>query len=318
MLIPAEHSPQPAPAASQRPVLALRYNIPPSGALLHEASTRVHAILPSDLPLACSPRMEQEPLSFPSSFEPRRLSTGRRTSRWGQAVEHGPGTTLTASAEPPINVVTHMRATSRRRNVRRRASKVAVRACGSVRRAARGSVPTAETGGTEYRSRRSLADRPVVAEKRLLAGVGVERRGRLTRMSNRSTGAMPWEEARRDMPKPEGKSFAIPKQLVWTSESKRARSNAFYLSPSPMARNHWESGPSGGRTTSTTPNRRRSARLQRDPRRSPLATPRNTCKCGRRGRRGAALQRSRTATNANRWISRVCSRRSREVRWQKV
>jgi len=33
-----------------------------------------------------------------------------------------------------------------------------------------------------------------------------------------------------------------------TSESKRARSNAFYLSPSPTARNHWESGPSGGRT----------------------------------------------------------------------
>jgi RNA-directed DNA polymerase len=26
---------------------------------------------------------------------------------------------------------------------------------------------------------------------------------------------MPWEEARRDMPKPDGKSFAIPKQLVW-------------------------------------------------------------------------------------------------------
>jgi hypothetical protein len=42
-------------------------------------------------------------------------------------------------------------------------------------------VPTAETGGIEYRSRRSLADRLVVAVKRLLAGVGVERRGRLIR-----------------------------------------------------------------------------------------------------------------------------------------
>jgi hypothetical protein len=42
-------------------------------------------------------------------------------------------------------------------------------------------VPTAETGGIEYRSRRLLADRLVVAEKRLLAGVGVERRGRLIR-----------------------------------------------------------------------------------------------------------------------------------------
>jgi hypothetical protein len=31
----------------------------------------------------------------------------QRTSRWGQAIEHGPGTTLTTSAEPPINVFTH-------------------------------------------------------------------------------------------------------------------------------------------------------------------------------------------------------------------
>jgi hypothetical protein len=37
----------------------------------------------------------------------------------------------------------------------------------------------AETEGTEYRSRRSPADRLVVAVKLLLAGVGVERRGRL-------------------------------------------------------------------------------------------------------------------------------------------
>ena len=39
----------------------------------------------------------------------------------------------------------------------------------------------AETGGIEYRLRRSLADRPVVVVKLLLAGVGVERRGRLIR-----------------------------------------------------------------------------------------------------------------------------------------
>jgi hypothetical protein len=38
-------------------------------------------------------------------------------------------------------------------------------------------VPTAETGGIEYRSRRSLADRLVLAVKLLLAGVVVERRG---------------------------------------------------------------------------------------------------------------------------------------------
>jgi hypothetical protein len=40
-------------------------------------------------------------------------------------------------------------------------------------------VPTAETGGIEYWSRRSLADRLVLAVKLLLAGVVVERRGRL-------------------------------------------------------------------------------------------------------------------------------------------
>ena len=40
-------------------------------------------------------------------------------------------------------------------------------------------MPTAETGGIEYRLRRSLADRLVLAVKLLLAGVVVERRGRL-------------------------------------------------------------------------------------------------------------------------------------------
>ena len=42
-------------------------------------------------------------------------------------------------------------------------------------------MPRLNTEGIEYQSRRSLADRPVVAVKLLLAGVGVERRGRLTR-----------------------------------------------------------------------------------------------------------------------------------------
>jgi hypothetical protein len=56
-----------------------------------------------------------------------------------------------------------------------------------------------------------------------------------------------------------------------TSESNRATGNAFYLSPSPTARNHWESGPSGGRTnrhdSEQTP-----ARIdwQRDPQRNRL------------------------------------------------
>jgi len=60
-------------------------------------------------------------------------------------------------------------------------------------------VPTAETGGIEYRSRRSLADRLVLAVKLLLAGVVVERRGRLIgdvdSINRRPVGC--WEEARK-------------------------------------------------------------------------------------------------------------------------
>ena len=63
---------------------------------------------------------------------------------------------------------------------------------------ARGSVPRQKTEGIEYQSRRSLADRPVVAEKPLLAGVAVERRSRLTRNVHfGQPGLTPREEARR-------------------------------------------------------------------------------------------------------------------------
>jgi hypothetical protein len=59
-------------------------------------------------------------------------------------------------------------------------------------------VPTAETGGIEYRSRRLLADRLVLAVRLLLAGVVVERRGRLIgdveSINQRPLGC--WEEAR--------------------------------------------------------------------------------------------------------------------------
>jgi len=63
--------------------------------------------------------------------------------------------------------------------------------------------------------RRSLADRLVVAVKLLLAGVGVERRGRLTRNVDSINRGFGLGRKRRNMPKPKGKSFAIPKSLVW-------------------------------------------------------------------------------------------------------
>ena len=66
---------QPAPAASLRLVPTPRNSIPSRGAELDEASTRVQAIHPSGLPLACGRRMEQRALGLPPSFEPHRLST---------------------------------------------------------------------------------------------------------------------------------------------------------------------------------------------------------------------------------------------------
>ena len=64
--------------------------------------------------------------------------------------------------------------------------------------------------------RRPPADRPVVAEKLLLAGVGVEPRGRLTgNVDSINRGDWPREEAKTNMPKPQDKPFAIPRSMVW-------------------------------------------------------------------------------------------------------
>ena len=92
--------PRPAPAATQRPVPAPRWFFPTSRASHNETSTEVYAIHPSGLPLACDPRLGQGSLGFSPSFGPRRCQ--RRTSGWGQACEHLPGTTLSTSVDPPI------------------------------------------------------------------------------------------------------------------------------------------------------------------------------------------------------------------------
>ena len=63
--------------------------------------------------------------------------------------------------------------------------------------------------------RRSLADRPVVAVKLLLSGVGVERRGRLIRNVQSINRGVSLGRKRANMPKPNDKPFAIPKSMVW-------------------------------------------------------------------------------------------------------
>jgi hypothetical protein len=64
--------------------------------------------------------------------------------------------------------------------------------------------------------RRSPADRLVVAVKSLLAGVAVERRGRLIRNVNfDQPGPMVPGGTEEDMPEQVDKPFVIPKQMVW-------------------------------------------------------------------------------------------------------
>ena len=115
MLIRPEGVPGPAPAASQRPVLsspppAIRRRGP-----LDEASTRVQAIQPSGLPLAWRPRTEREPLGLSPELRTPPTKSRRRTSRWGQAIEHGPGTTRSTSHQSILqSCVLSLRATSRR------------------------------------------------------------------------------------------------------------------------------------------------------------------------------------------------------------
>ena len=113
---------QPAPAASRRPVLAPRSDIPPRGALLHEASTRVQRFTRPVFPSPLAPGWNGRPWAFPRASHP--AVTGGARRGWGQAIEHGPETTLTTSAEPPILRVHSLRATSRRtvrsRRLRRR------------------------------------------------------------------------------------------------------------------------------------------------------------------------------------------------------
>ena len=83
---------QPAPAASLRLVPTPRNSIPSCGAELDEASSRVQAIHPSGLPLACGRRMEQRALGLSPELRTPSALHRRRTSRWGQAIEYGPGT----------------------------------------------------------------------------------------------------------------------------------------------------------------------------------------------------------------------------------
>jgi hypothetical protein len=73
------------PAASPLP----RYNLPPPK-LQMTKHARIHVHSPArSSPLPVAPGWSGVPWASPSSFEPRRYQ--RRTLRWGQAIEHSPG-----------------------------------------------------------------------------------------------------------------------------------------------------------------------------------------------------------------------------------
>jgi hypothetical protein len=82
---------RPAPAAfsAASPYTPLQHPI--SGASDNEASTKVYAIHPSGLPLACGLRMERAPLGFSPELRTPPTKSRRRTSGWGRALSTSPG-----------------------------------------------------------------------------------------------------------------------------------------------------------------------------------------------------------------------------------
>jgi hypothetical protein len=86
--LPAKRPPSPAPAASQRPVPTLRWNIPSAEPTITRHQSGVHVLHPSGLLLACDPRMERGSSGFPRGSAPRRYQ--RRTPEWRQALSTDP------------------------------------------------------------------------------------------------------------------------------------------------------------------------------------------------------------------------------------
>ena len=82
------------PAAS--PLTPLQH--PVDGGALHEASTRVQAIHPSGhSPRLRPPGRNEPPLGLSPELRTPPTRSRRRTPGWGQAIEHGPGTTRSTS-----------------------------------------------------------------------------------------------------------------------------------------------------------------------------------------------------------------------------
>ncbi len=160
---------RPASVASQRRVPKPRHDHHLCGALLDEASPRVH----TNSPVRSSPRLwppDETAASWalPPSFAPGPYEP--RTSGWGQVIEHGPESTLYVIIDSSLQscVDLSMRATSRRT---RQTS----------------SLVEGPTSGSK-RSRVRAADR------RLVAICSLRRREAVGRASARAAGLRPRRE----------------------------------------------------------------------------------------------------------------------------
>jgi hypothetical protein len=97
---------RPAPAASQRPVPAPRTCIPPAGLRNYGASTRVHAIHPSGLPLTCGPPDGTgDPWAYPCAPHPAVTGGARQGGAGPRARARNYATDI---AGPPIREFTRI------------------------------------------------------------------------------------------------------------------------------------------------------------------------------------------------------------------
>ena len=84
---------RPAPAASQRPVPAPRRTSHPRGSRLTRHQRGFKQFARPVFPSPVAARMERAALGLSLGLRTPPTKSRRRTPRWGQAIEHGPGTT---------------------------------------------------------------------------------------------------------------------------------------------------------------------------------------------------------------------------------
>jgi hypothetical protein len=115
---------QPAPAAPRRPVLRPCSNIPSAGVRFTRHQRGFTRFTRPVFPSPVAARMERAALGLPPGLRTPPTRSRRRTPRWGQANEHGPGTTRSTSHRSILQSVVHsQRATSRRTTIRSSAAR---------------------------------------------------------------------------------------------------------------------------------------------------------------------------------------------------